>query len=112
MAKNFKLLQARMSPEAHRRAQAKAEAMIQQMRLADLRVALRLTQETLAKRLRVRQAAISKIERRTDMYVSTLQHVVQAMGGELEIRARFPEGDVRIAGFSPLRRARVRGLAD
>lgn len=86
--------------------------MIQQMLLADLPVALQLTQEALAKRLRVRQAAIFKIERRTDMCVSTLQHMVQAMGGGLEIRARFPEGDVRIPGCSPLRRAKVGGLAD
>lgn len=112
MAKNFKLLQARMSPEARVRSQAKAEAMIREMPLAELRAALDLTQEALAKRLRVRQAAVSKIERRTDMYVSTLQHVVRAMGGELEILARFPHGNVRITSFSPLRRARAGAVAD
>lgn len=112
MAKNFKLLQARMSPETRARSQAKAEAMIREMPLAELRVALDLTQEALAKRLHVRQAAVSKIERRTDMYVSTLQHIVEAMGGELEIRARFPHGDVRITQFSPLRRVKAGAAAD
>ncbi len=97
MAKNFALLQARMSPEARARSQAKAEAMIREMPLAELRAALDLTQEMLAGRLHVRQAAVSKIERRTDLHMSTLQQVVKAMGGELEIRARFPQGDVRIS---------------
>jgi hypothetical protein len=42
------------------------------------------------------------MERRTDMYVSTLRSFVQAMGGELEIRAVFPEGTVRIDQFAKL----------
>ncbi len=49
--------------------------------------------------LNVNQAAVSKLERRTDMYVSTLREFVRAMGGELEITARFPEGTVRINQF-------------
>ncbi len=112
MAKTFKLLQARMSPDARARSQVKAEAMIKEMPLAELRVALDFTQEALAERLHVRQAAISKIERRTDMYVSTLQQMVQAMGGELEIRAKFPVGDVRITQFSPVRRNKFEMGAD
>ncbi len=102
MAKNFRLLQARMSPEARARSQAKAEAMIREMPLAKLRAMLDLTQEMLAERLQVRQAAVSKIERRADMHVSTLQQVVKAMGGELEIRARFPQGDIRISRPVPI----------
>lgn len=42
---------------------------------------------------------ISRIEQRTDLYVSTLRHYVEAMGGKLDIVARFPEGDVRISQF-------------
>ena len=102
MAKNFKLLQAKMSPEAHARAEAKADKMIREMALDELRAARDLTQDLLAKRLRVRQSAVSKLERRTDMYVSTLHNVIKAMGGSLEIRAIFPEGNVRINQFSRL----------
>ncbi|MEK7838233.1 MAG: XRE family transcriptional regulator, partial [candidate division NC10 bacterium] len=63
-----------------------------------------LTQEHLAKVLHVNQSAISKLERRTDMYVSTLQDFVRAMGGRLEIRAVFPDGAVRINQFAELAR--------
>jgi len=100
MAKNFKALRDKMSPEARERAATKAREIIQQMALAELREARRLTQEQLAATLHVNQSAISKLERRADMYVSTLQRMVRAMGGELEIRARFPEGEVRITQFS------------
>jgi len=56
----------------------------------------------LAEALRVQQPAIAKIERRTDMYISTLRSHIRAMGGELEIVARFPEGNVKIANFSQI----------
>jgi len=106
MAKNFKLLQARMSPEAFAHSEAKAEAMIREMTLADLREAKKLTQNQLAKKMHVNQAAVSKIERRADMYVSTLQRMIEKMGGKLEIRAQFPHGDVRINQFRTIRRSK------
>jgi hypothetical protein len=46
--------------------------------------------------LGINQATISKLERRTDMYLSSLRRFVEAMGGELEITATFPDGRVRI----------------
>jgi transcriptional regulator len=51
-----------------------------------------VTQQHLARILKVNQAAVSKMERRTDMYISTLQHFVRAMGGESKITGVFPEG--------------------
>ena len=63
-----------------------------------------MTQVHLAKILGVNQAAVSKLERRTDMYVSTLQDFVRAMGGELKITARFPEGSVEISQFQAVGR--------
>jgi hypothetical protein len=99
MAKNFKTLQAKMAPEVRARSEAKAQRMIQEMALDELRAARALTQEHLSTLLGVKQSAVSKLERRTDMYVSTLNHFIQAMGGQLEIRAVFPEGTVRIAQF-------------
>ena len=107
MAKNFKLLQEKMSPEARDRAQAKAEGMIKEMALDELRAALDLTQEQLAGVLRVKQAAISKVERRSDMFISTLRKIIEAMGGELEIRAILPDGVVRINQFAEVRKPRA-----
>ena len=114
MAKNFKLLQAKMSPEARARSHAKAERIIAAMTLDELRTARDLTQASLAKRLRVKQPAISKLERQADMYVSTLHDMIEGMGGTLEIRALFPGGPVVIDQFSKLRHlppARLRNLA-
>src|SRR5260370_33225526 len=92
MAKNFKLLQEKMSPEARERSETKANQMIKEMALDELRAVLNLTQEHLAAKLHVKQSAISKMERRADMFVSTLRQVIEAMGVDLEIRGVFPPG--------------------
>jgi hypothetical protein len=102
MARNFKELEAKMSPERIARSKARVEQMIAEMPLDELRAARDLTQEHLAEILKVGQAAISKMERRSDMYISTLSHFVKAMGGYLEIRAVFPDGEVRISQFKDL----------
>ena len=70
------------------------------MALDALRDQRRLTQVQMAQLLRISQGAVSKVERRTDMFVSTLRNYVRAIGGDLEIRAVFPEGDVLIDQFS------------
>jgi len=70
------------------------------MPLDELRAARNLTQERLAKVLGVKQPAISRMERRADVYVSTLASFIAAMGGHLEIRAVFPEGAVVVSQFS------------
>jgi len=99
MARKYADLRARMSPEARARAATRAKALLKEMPLHELRRARGLSQETLAATLKVRQASISKLERRADMYISTLRAHIEAMGGELEIVARFPEGEVRISNF-------------
>jgi transcriptional regulator with XRE-family HTH domain len=60
------------------------------MSLNELRAARKMTQEKLAENLHVKQSVVSELERRADMYVSTLREFIAAMGGELEITARFP----------------------
>lgn len=99
MSKPFKLLRARMSPEARRKAELQACEMLYEMALDELRRAREKTQEELASVLDVNQAAVSKLENRIDMYVSTLRKYIEALGGELEIHARFPDGIVRITQF-------------
>jgi len=108
MAKNFRQLQAKLSPKARRRSEAKANRMIREMALDELRVARQLTQEQLAAQLKVRQPAIAKLERRADMYLSTLRSVIEAMGGELDVRAVFPDGSVRIKKLKELRKREPR----
>jgi DNA-binding XRE family transcriptional regulator len=105
MPRNFRELEAKMSPESRARAEAKAKKMLAEMPLDELREARAMTQVHLAKILGVNQAAVSKMERRTDMYVSTLQDFVKAMGGELKITARFPEGTVEISQFEAVKKA-------
>lgn len=91
-----------MTPAGRARSEAKAQKMIEEMALDELRAARELTQEHLSRILGVRQAAVSKLERRTDMYISTLADFIKAMGGTLEIRAVFPDGNVRIKQFGKL----------
>lgn len=102
MAKKFSELWDKMSPEAQTRAQALAEQLRAEYPLHELRRARGLSQGSIAQTLQVSQANVSKIEKRTDMYISTLRSHIRAMGGELEIRARFPDGDVVITGFSEI----------
>jgi len=99
MARKYGELRAKMPPSARARAQARARTLLEQMPLQELRLARGLSQEALAATLKVRQASISKLERRADMYISTLRSHIRAMGGELEIVARFPDGEVRISNF-------------
>jgi transcriptional regulator with XRE-family HTH domain len=94
-----------MSPAARTRAQTRAKAMLDEMPLQELRLARGLTQGELATTLKVRQASISKLERRADMYISTLRSHIRALGGELEIVARFPDGEVRISNFEDVEKA-------
>jgi DNA-binding XRE family transcriptional regulator len=103
MARNFRELEAKMRPESRERARKKAEKMIREMPLDELRAARTMTQEQLAKILNTNQAAVSKLERRADMYLSTLRGFIRAMGGDLEIRAVFPDsGVIVITGFEEL----------
>ena len=70
------------------------------MPLDALRDAKQLTQVQMAQLLKISQGAVSKVERRRDMFVSTLRNYVRAIGGDLEIRAVFPDGNVLIDQFS------------
>lgn len=96
MAKKFSELRKRMSPAARAKAAARARTLAKDLPLYELRQARQLSQEQLGRTLQVKQASISKLERRADMYLSTLRSYIEALGGELEIVARFPEGAVRI----------------
>jgi transcriptional regulator with XRE-family HTH domain len=61
-----------------------------------MRKARSMTQVAVAERLHVDQGSVSKLEGRTDMYLSTLREYVEALGGTLELRADFPDGSINI----------------
>lgn len=102
MTKKFRDLRKNMSPEAQERSHTKTMAMMADLPLAELRQARHFSQQQLAAELEVKQPAVAKMEKKADMYISTLRRFVEAMGGQLEIRAHFPEGDVRINQFEDL----------
>ena len=107
MAKKFADLRARMSPQAQERVQASAQTMLAEIPLNELRQARGLSQKMLAEVLHVQQPAIAKIERKTDMYISTLHSHVEAMGGLQEVVARFSDGGVKITNFADLDEAQL-----
>ena len=101
MARNFRELRERMSAEAKAASEVEHRRLMDEMSLYQLRKARELTQTKIAGDLHIGQGDVSKLERRTDMYVSTLAGYLQAVGAELEIRAVFPDGRaVKIKQFS------------
>lgn len=80
-----------------------AELIAEEATLQDLRKALGLTQEQMAKQLNIGQDSVSRVERRVDMLLSTLRAYVEAMGGELNLIAEFPgRPPVRLQMLEPL----------
>lgn len=100
MARKFSEIEAKMSPASRARSDAIHRKLVAEMPLNELRQARALSQVKLAKVLCINQAAVSKMENRADMYVSTLRDYIRAMGGDLEIVARFPDGSVKITNFA------------
>src|ERR1039458_5483349 len=91
MARTLNEIIADLPATERRKIEARAKQLIaEEMSLQDLRKAVGKTQTAVAKRLKVGQDAVSKLEKRSDMYISTLRGFVQAMGGELELVAQFP----------------------
>ncbi len=105
MAKSFKNLVSKMSAESQARIEKSTDKMYSEMALQELRQALELTQQQLADNLNMNQAAVSKVEHQSDMYISTLRRFLAAMGGELRIVAHFPEGDVTISQFEEIHKS-------
>jgi len=102
MARKFSELEAKMSPESREWVKQEVAKALTEMPLNELRNARGLSQKLLAESLHIQQPAIAKMEKRADMYISTLRSHIKAMGGELEVIARFPDGDVKISNFSQI----------
>jgi len=87
------------TPARRARVAAKAAALREQMSLEELRKARALSQEEVAESLAIGQPAVAKLEKRTDMHVSNLRRYVEALGGTLEITAKFDKTSVVISNF-------------
>ena len=92
-------LRRKHSPEVEERIRKSVKDAANVMSLYQLREARKLTQVNLARVLKVNQGSVSKMEKCADMYASTLRSFIQAMGGQLQIKAVFPEGEVEIEQF-------------
>ena len=108
MAKNFSELRAKMSPERRGRNAAEAQRMLLEMTLQELRQGItNFSQEDIAEMLKVTQGYISKLERQDDMLVSKLYTYVEALGGQVEIRAKFPNQGVQIKQFREIEKLKA-----
>ncbi|HHK41850.1 MAG TPA: XRE family transcriptional regulator [Planctomycetaceae bacterium] len=99
MAHSFRELEERMSDESRVRVKKRARAMMREMLLSELRKSAGVTQEELASSLGIKQPTLSRMESQSDMHISTLRRLIESLGGELEIIAHLPEGDVRLSQF-------------
>jgi DNA-binding XRE family transcriptional regulator len=100
LAKKMNEMNAARRNKIERRA---AELIAEEMSLRDLRQALNLTQERLAEALGIGQDGVSRLEKRSDLLISTLRSYVEAMGGRLSIVAEFPNrAPVVVSGLADI----------
>ncbi len=98
--KLFSNLTKDLSPERRAKIEANKVDLREEMALHDLRKAIGTSQEVIAHCLGVKQPAIAKMERRSDIRIQSLRRMIEAMGGTLEISARFQSGRVRITNYT------------
>jgi DNA-binding XRE family transcriptional regulator len=99
MTHNWRDIRRKLSQQQEEETRQYVKSVVEAVSLNQLREARSLTQANLASILGINQGSVSKMEKRTDMYISTLRSFIQAMGGQLQIRAVFPEGEVQIEQF-------------
>ncbi len=94
MARKWQDIRRSQSPEAEAQISAWVAAETAKLPLGELRRARSMTQVRLAETLDLDQSAISKLEHRADIYLSTLRSYVEALGGQLNLVVSFPEGEI------------------
>jgi DNA-binding XRE family transcriptional regulator len=99
MAHKFENLKNNMKPENLQKARAKAKEMMAEMLVAEIRKTAGFTQEDLAKAMGIKQPTLSKLESQDDIQITTLQRLIHALGGQLELIAHMPGGDIKISQF-------------
>lgn len=99
MSHKFEKLEKQMDSRRVKRAQAQAKDVMAEMFLTEIRKEVGLTQEDLAKTMGIKQPSLSKLESQDDIQISTLGRIIKALGGQLELIAHMPGGDIRISQF-------------
>src|SRR5437016_14609267 len=116
MSRNIDDIIRKLTPGQRKKVETRAAQLIaEEMTLRQLRQACKLTQQKVAKSLRIGQEGVSKIEKRADLLISTLRDYVEAMGGHLSLVVEFPDrgpvilsGIAEVASFSRANRKPVR----
>src|SRR5258708_20660671 len=83
------------------KATRRAQELLGELLLSEVRQLAGKSQQEVAEALGMKQPSLSKLEKQDDMQISTLQKIVKALGGELQVLAKFPKGTVKIAQFDP-----------
>jgi transcriptional regulator with XRE-family HTH domain len=100
MAKSFDQLVARTTTKRTReRAAHRTRELLEEMLLCEIRKVAGQSQNVLADKLGIKQPSLSKLEKQSDMQISTLRRIIHALRGELEVIARFPNGDILLEQF-------------
>jgi transcriptional regulator with XRE-family HTH domain len=95
-----KILQQLPGERRHRIEQRAADLIAEELNLREVRRLRKLTQARLSKRLKIGQEGVSRIEKRTDLYLSTLRSYVEGLGGKLSLTVEFPDrAPVVLSGF-------------
>src|SRR6202034_2914058 len=108
MPTNVDEIIAALSPAQRKKVETRAAQLIaEEMTLRELRHARKLTQARMAKALGITQDSVSRLEKRSDLLLSTLRKTVGAMGGSLSLVAEFPDRPpVVLSGFAEIHRSR------
>ena len=97
MAKSLKVLRDKMSVKVQEAISEKTQSLIKEALLYEIRESQNITQEEMAEKLGTKQANVSRTERRPDLKLSTLKRYIKAMGGELDIIAKFPTNEMHLS---------------
>lgn len=108
MAKSFKELVDRTGNAKTRQiAERRTRELVAEMVVSEIREALGKTQNQVAREAGMKQPSLAKLEAQSDMLISTLRKVMKAMGGELEVAVRFPQGRVWLKQFELTPHSRI-----
>src|SRR5271170_6705625 len=104
MAKSFDELVKRTTTKKTRaKAAHRAQELLGELLLSEVRQLTGKSQQEVAEILGMKQPSLSKLEKQPDMQISTLRKIVKALGGRLEVLAKFPQGTVRLDQFDSSR---------
>jgi DNA-binding XRE family transcriptional regulator len=109
MAKSFDdLVKRTTTKKTQAKAARRTQELLGELLLSEVRHLAGKSQQEVAETLGIKQPSLSKLEKQSDMQISTLRKIIKALGGELEVLARFPKGTAKIDQFEPSHR-RQRG---